>query len=245
MNKIINNDYYNHLGDTWYDADDDPIAILRAERKVKNPWVIERIKKHFDSTYIKVADIACGGGFLSNDLGQNFAEVCALDASSSSIEVAKKNDSSKKVQYIVGDAYNLPYEDNIFDVVCTMDFLEHINDPEKVITECSRILKPGGLFFYQTFNRNILAWLVVIKFMEWFVPNTPKDLHVVDLFIKPKELQKMLDSSKLSVIEWKGWRPIFDRHFFKSVLKRRVTENFGFKVSNSLAIGYIGYAKKK
>lgn len=244
MKKQINNDYYNHLGDTWYDADDDPIAILRAERKVKNPWVIERIKKHFKSQDIKIADIACGGGFLSNDLGEIFSEVHALDASNSSVETAKKNDISQKVNYIVGDAYDLPYENDSFDVVCTMDFLEHIDDPERVIKECSRILKPGGLFFYQTFNRNLLAWLVVIKFMEWFVPNTPKNLHVIHLFIKPKELQAMFDRINLNVVEWKGWGPRFNRHFIHSVFKRSVTKNFGFKVSNSLAIGYIGYAKK-
>lgn len=240
----INNDYYNHLGDAWYDADDDPIAVLRAERKVKNPWVIARIKKHFESTNIRIADIACGGGFLANDMAKEFAHVSALDASESSLETAKRNDTTGKVNYQHGDAYNLPFDDNSFDVVCTMDFLEHIDDPERVIKECSRILKPGGLFFYQTFNRNFLAWLVVIKFMEWFVPNTPKNLHVIELFIKPKELEAMLKGSALSVLEWKGWGPKFDRHFAESLYKKKVTKDFSFKVSKSLTIGYIGYAKK-
>lgn len=240
----INNDYYNHLGDSWYNADDDPIAILRAERKVKNPWVIKKIQNHFKTNQLKIADIACGGGFLSNDMAQVFSHVSALDASQSSLETAKKNDSTKSVEYSHGDAYDLPYDDESFDVVCTMDFLEHIDDPKRVIKECSRILKPGGLFFYQTFNRNFLSWIVVIKFMEWFVPNTPRNLHVKELFIKPKELSAMLDNSTLAVIEWKGWEPKFDKHFLESLFRKKVTKGFNFKISERLTIGYIGYAKK-
>ena len=242
--KEINNDYYNHLGENWYTAHDDPIAVLRAETKVKNPWIISKIKEYFNTDDLKVADIACGGGFLANDMAEEFSYVTGLDASESSLSVAAKNDTTKKVRYVHGDAYTLPFKDNSFDVVCTMDFLEHVSDPQKVIAECSRILKPNGLFFYQTFNRNFLSWLVVIKFMEWFVPNTPKNLHVTQLFIKPTELQKMLDSSKLEVVEWHGWGPAFNKYFFESVLKRKVSERFTFRITKRKTIGYIGYAKK-
>ena len=137
----VNNDYYNHLGDRWYDDDSDPIAVLRAEQMAKNPWVEKRIKDHFGTSEVKIADIGCGAGFLANYLALNFSEVNGLDASKSSLEVAKKMDETKKVNYTHGDAYKLPYADASMDVVCAMDFLEHVEEPKRVVAECARILK--------------------------------------------------------------------------------------------------------
>ena len=126
-----------------------------------------------------------------------------------------------------------------------MDFLEHVEDPERVVKECSRILKEDGLFFFHTFNRNPIAWLIVIKFMEWFVPNTPKNLHVLHLFIKPKELEKMMINNRLESREWTGLGPKFDKYFLKSLLARKVIEGFSFKMNKSLLLGYMGYSIKK
>ena len=244
MKPEVNNEYYNHLGDSWYEADNDPIAVLRAEQKTKNPWVQDKIEKHFDTKDLVIADIGCGGGFLTNYLAKEYSNVSGLDASVSSLEVAKANDQTNTVKYIEGDAYQLPFENNSCDVVCAMDFLEHVEDPQKVVDECARILKPNGLFFFHTFNRNFAAWLIVIKFMEWFMPNTPKNLHVLHLFIKPVELEKMMAINNLTPLKWVGLGPCFNFAFFKSIFKRRVTKDFRFKTSDNLALGYMGYAKK-
>lgn len=245
MKPKVNNDYYNHLGEDWYSADDDPIAVLRYEGAAKNPWVEKTIKEHINHTDIKIADIGCGAGFLSNHLSKSFSEVNGLDASESTLQIAKTKDITGKVNYTLGDAYNLPYANNSMDVVCAMDFLEHVEDPERVVKECSRILKPGGLFFYHTFNRNFLSWLIVIKFMEWFVPNTPKNLHVLHLFIKPSELKKMLVTNELQNQLTTGIAPRFNWGFFRSLLARRVMPGFGFKVGGPTTLGYMGYAIKK
>lgn len=241
----VNNDYYNHLGDRWYDDDSDPIAVLRAEQMAKNPWVEKRIKDHFGTSEVKIADIGCGAGFLANYLALNFSEVNGLDASKSSLEVAKKMDETKKVNYTHGDAYKLPYADASMDVVCAMDFLEHVEEPKRVVAECARILKPGGLFFFHTFNRNFLAWLIVIKFMEWFVPKTPKNLHVLHLFIKPKELKLMMLEYELMQKEVVGIGPKINFGFFRSILARKVLPSFSFTVSGNLALGYMGYSELK
>lgn len=244
MKPQVNNDYYNHLNNDWYEASTDPIAILRAESKTKNPWVKKVIESHFNRTNLKIADIGCGAGFLSNYLAQTFDSVHGLDASGSTIEVAKLNDKTNKVKYDLGNAYMLPYENDSMDVVCAMDFLEHVEDPARVVAECSRILKPGGLFLYHTFNRNILSWLIVIKFMEWFVPNTPKNLHVLHLFIKPKELVEMMDKNHLNNIQTIGISPRFNLGFIRSIISRRVLSGFGFKVGGHTQLGYIGYSEK-
>jgi 2-polyprenyl-6-hydroxyphenyl methylase / 3-demethylubiquinone-9 3-methyltransferase len=240
----INNDYYNHLHDQWYTADADPIAVLRAEQNVKNPWVEQRIYNHFKTSDLKILDVGCGGGFLTNHLAKRFSDITGLDSSSSSLVVAKQNDVSQKVKYVVGDALQLPFDNQSLDVVCAMDFLEHVDQPQLVINECARILKPNGLFFFHTFNRNWISWLIVIKFMEWFVPNTPKNLHVLHLFIKPSELNEMMRSQNLRSLEWTGLGPRFNLAFIKSLFKRRVTADFSFKTGKSLTLGYMGYSKK-
>lgn len=244
MKPKVNNDYYNHLGDDWYEADNDPIAVLRVEQEAKNPWVESIINENFPNKDIRIADIGCGAGFLTNYLSMKYDFVFGLDASESTLVVAKSKDTTNKVEYILGDAYKLPYETGSMDVVCSMDFLEHVERPEDVVAECSRILKPGGLFFFHTFNRNFLSWLIVIKFMEWFVPNTPKNLHVLHLFIKPSELKAMMLINKLSCQKVVGIGPRFDLGFLKSILARRIKPGFGFKVGGPTLLGYMGFSKK-
>lgn len=244
MKPKVNNDYYNHLGEDWYEADNDPIAVLRVEQQAKNPWVDAIIDKNFNTKDLNILDVGCGAGFLTNYLSQKYSTVIGLDASESSLEVARSRDTSKKVEYTTGDAYRLPYEASSMDVVCAMDFLEHVERPEDVIAECARVLKPDGIFFFHTFNRNLLSWLVVIKFMEWFVPNTPKHLHVLHLFIKPRELKAMMTLVSLEQIKVTGIAPKFNWGFLKSVLFRKVLPGFSFKLGGPTLLGYMGYSKK-
>ena len=79
----------------------------------------------------------------------------AADASGGeSLAVARQFDNTNSVNYDYGNAYELPYNDAHFDAVCCMDFLEHVEKPDRVIAEASRVLRSGGLFFFHTFNRN-------------------------------------------------------------------------------------------
>src|SRR5581483_1407252 len=105
---MINNDFYEHLEDKWYTASDHPIAILRAENKVRVPWVQDEIKKRIAGS-ASVLDVGCGAGFLTNPLALQGHTVTGIDISSSSLDIAKKYDKTKKVKYIHADAYNLPF----------------------------------------------------------------------------------------------------------------------------------------
>ena len=143
------------------------------------------------------------------------------------------------------DAFALPFLKTSFDVICAMDFLEHIEMPEQMIQKVASLLKPGGLFFFHTFNRNPLSWLIVIKGVEWCVPNTPANMHLYSYFIKPSELTSWCKKSALSIEELRGLSPrIATKAFWTSLLKRKVCENFQFKFSSNLATGYVGIAKK-
>ena len=241
----INNAFYDDLKDKWYAADDHPIALLRAENASRTPWVIDQIKNHFSFSSCKVLDIGCGAGFLANALAEQGHCVTGIDSSFESLEVAKRKDGTKSATYLEGDAYRLPFSQGEFDVVCAMDFLEHVEKPQSVIEQASRVLKPGGLFFFHTFNRNPLSWLVVLKGVEWFVKNTPKNMHVYRLFLKPAELKTLCAQSSLEVVTFQGLVPdIQKKAFWQMLVTRRVSNAFSFRLTSSLSCGYMGIARK-
>jgi 2-polyprenyl-6-hydroxyphenyl methylase/3-demethylubiquinone-9 3-methyltransferase len=240
----VNNAIYDELGERWYAAHDDPVALLRAESRLRNPWVTETIRRELGGG-ARVLDVGCGAGFLSNHLAQEGFEVTGLDASRASLDVAERHDASGRASYLLGDARALPFPAASFDVVCAMDFLEHVEEPAAVVAEVSRVLKPGGVFFFHTFNRNPLAWLVIIKGVEWFVKNTPKHMHVLHLFIKPRELSRMCQFHDLRVAELHGSEPVvLSWAFWRMLLTRVVPPDFRFRFSRSTLLAYTGYAKR-
>ena len=244
--QVVNNEIYHELGERWYKAKDDPIALLRAESRARNGWIGSQLHNHFSQASVRILDVGCGAGFLANNLAQQGFQVTGLDASESSLAVARRYDATGTVIYQTGDAYELPYADESFEAVCAMDFLEHIEKPDQVITEIARVLKPDGLFFFHTFNRNFLAWLIVIKGVEWVVKNTPRDLHILKLFIKPAELKAMCERSGLHMESLQGFVPkINQRAFWRMIFTGVVEDEFEFQFTKSTLTGYTGFAVKR
>lgn len=241
---VINNAFYEELNDKWYTASDHPIALLRAENETRAPWVVQWIGQHFKRS-VSVLDVGCGAGFLSNYLAKKKYQVTGIDLSQSSLEIARKYDLTTKVKYIQADAYQLPFNKASFDVICAMDILEHVEHPARLIQEASRVLKPGGLFFFHTFNRTWLSRWIVIKGVDWLVPNAPKHMHVYDLFITPEELKAVCSKELLQVKLLSGFVPdIWTKAFLTSLLLRKVDSSLRFKFANSLSTGYCGFAIK-
>jgi 2-polyprenyl-6-hydroxyphenyl methylase/3-demethylubiquinone-9 3-methyltransferase len=239
----INNSFYDELLDDWYTANDHPIALLRAENLVRNPWICEEIRKKYNSP-VSILDIGCGAGLLTNTLAKEGHIVSGIDLSPHSLEMARKTDQTQTVHYQKANAYSLPFQDQCFDVVCAMDILEHVEHPEILIQEAARVLKKGGLFFFHTFNRNFLSYLIIIKGVEWFVRNAPKDMHVYSLFIQPSEIKQLCLSHDLEVTNWIGLRPKINKSLFQMLLTRVVPSDFSFSFSKSLSTGYCGIAHK-
>jgi len=237
---VINNSFYDELQEGWYDSCGHPIALLRIENQARTPWVLSKIPKK--ST---ILDIGCGAGFLANELAVAGHQVTGIDLSPKSLEVARNHDQTKSVDYRVADALELPFADASFDVVTSMDFLEHIENPHASIREASRVLKPGGSFFFHTFNRNFLSYLVVIKGVEWVVKNTPKNMHVFNLFVKPEELRAYCREEGIAVQEIHGLGPkMKSRAFWKMVFKRSVPADLEFEMHASTKCGYVGIGVK-
>jgi 2-polyprenyl-6-hydroxyphenyl methylase/3-demethylubiquinone-9 3-methyltransferase len=240
----VNNTWYAELGARWYAADDTPIALLRAESRHRNPWIADEIARAFGAAPCRVLDLGCGGGFLSNYLAERGHTVTGVDTTAENLAVARATDRSRTATYELADACALPYGRSSFDVVCAMDLLEHVEDPERVIAEASRVLAPGGLFVFHTFNRTWQAKLIIIKGVEWFVRNAPKDLHVGRLFVTPDELREMCHAHGLEPPAIRGSRPRFGWPLWRMVLTGKVGDDFAFTTTRSIKLGYTGIARR-
>ena len=244
QNCQVNNEFYDELNSYWHEGSDHPIALLRAENKIRNPWIQEAIQKHFNHP-ISILDVGCGGGLLTGYLKDFGHKVTGVDLSNGSLEVARNKDKENLITYLEADALKLPFDNESFDVVCLMDLLEHVSSYQKALEEASRVLKKGGLLFFHTFNRNLVSHIVIIKGVEWFVKNTPKNLHVYSFFIKPKELGSVLENQGLKIETLKGLIPdAKSLGFWRMLFKKELKEDFRFKFSKSLLTGYVGMAKK-
>jgi 2-polyprenyl-6-hydroxyphenyl methylase/3-demethylubiquinone-9 3-methyltransferase len=241
----VNNDIYLALGEHWYANEESPVGLLRAESKLNNPWIGAHLEEAFGDRACRVLDVGCGAGFLSNDLALRGRAVTGIDIAADALAVAHAHDATGRVRYVEGDALALPFEDGSFEAVCAMDFLEHVESPERAIAEASRVLVPGGLFFFHTFNRNLLSWLVIIKGVEWFVLNAPDHMHVLRLFLKPGEIRAACAEHGLEEPNLVGVRPRLTRPFWKMLATGRVANDFAFTFTRSTHLAYSGFARKR
>jgi 2-polyprenyl-6-hydroxyphenyl methylase/3-demethylubiquinone-9 3-methyltransferase len=243
----VNNQFYDELGERWYNDDEHIIALLRAESRLKLEYVRKILSTHTRGSSSRVLDIGCGAGFLSNGLAADDYEVTGVDQSAGSLAVAERHaPEGKSVSYRPADAYALPFADASFDAVLMMDFLEHVDEPGRAIAEASRVLRAGGLLIFYTFNRTLPSKFLAIDAVELIARDCPKHFHVWHLFIKPEELKEMAARAGLSVMAFQGLRPRFlEWPFWSSLLKRRVHPGFSFQYTKRLTLGYMGYALKE
>ncbi|GAA0770346.1 3-demethylubiquinone-9 3-O-methyltransferase [Roseibium denhamense] len=184
---------YDDFAANWWTDD------VRWVRTLKNlvPGRLAWFERHIEWTGKKVLDLGCAGGFISEVLTERGALVSGIDPARKAIEAARQRalGLGQDIRYSVGVGEMLPYDDDSFDAVVCVDVLEHVSDLPKVISEIRRVLKPGGLFLYDTINRNWLAKLATIRLAEDVLGLLPKGTHDPELFIKPDELNKALLSA--------------------------------------------------
>lgn len=255
----IDNGFYNAKNDIWWDEN----AFLSLLKTSFNPCRFGYFLKQYTDTlrhavHGKTAlDVGCGGGILAEEFAAAGFSVTGIDPSENSIQTAKRHavKNGLAIRYDVGSGEQLPYNDNSFDVVYCCDVLEHVRDVNKTISEIARVLKPGGMFFFDTINRTPLSKLIIIKiWQEWkSTALVQPGLHVYEMFIKPAELKESCFAHGLQVKELKGMSPNVNPLRLIRLLRQRAKgkisfSEFGKKVkmieSTDLKVGYMGYAVK-
>jgi 2-polyprenyl-6-hydroxyphenyl methylase/3-demethylubiquinone-9 3-methyltransferase len=186
---------YDRVADQWWSDD------IRWVRTLKNlvPGRLRWFDARIDWQGRDVLDLGCAGGFMAEALGQRGAHVTGIDPAAEAIHAARAHArlSGLRIGYDIGVGEALPYDDATFDAVVCVDVLEHVTDLNKVLSQVARVLRPGGLFLFDTINRNPLARLATITVAEDLLRLLPRGTHDPALFIKPHELSRALRGAGL------------------------------------------------
>ena len=155
---------------------------------------------------LRLLDIGCGGGLLSESMARLGAKVVGADAAERNIPVARVHaeQSGLTIDYRHTSAEALAAADEKFDIVLNMEVIEHVSDPAAFLTACFQLLKPGGLMICSTLNRNPKSWLMAIVGAERVMRWLPVGSHDWSKFITPDELFAMLKTAGFDPVDRKG-----------------------------------------
>ena len=156
---------------------------------------------------LRILDIGCGGGLLSEPMARLGADVVGADAAERNIPVAKVHaeEQGLNIDYRHTTAEALAANGEQFDAVLNMEVVEHVADPLAYLTACHDLLKPGGLMTCSTLNRNAKSFAMAIVGAEHIMRWLPKGTHDWNKFITPDELYKLLRDAGLDPVDRKGF----------------------------------------
>jgi 2-polyprenyl-6-hydroxyphenyl methylase/3-demethylubiquinone-9 3-methyltransferase len=179
---------FEDLASRWWD----PTGEFKPLHKI-NPLRTNYINLHSPVSGLKVLDVGCGGGLVSEALARFGAQVTGIDMGEAPLNVARLHllESGLEVDYQKITAEDLAKtETATYDVITCLEMLEHVPQPASVIKACAQMLKPDGTLYLSTINRNPKSWLFAVVGAEYVLNMLPKGTHEYDKFIKPSELQQ-------------------------------------------------------
>ena len=159
---------------------------------------------------LRLLDIGCGGGLLSEPMARLGAEVVGADAAAGNIPVARLHaeQSGLAIDYRHTTAEALAAAGERFDVVLNMEVIEHVSDPAAYLAACAALLEPGGLMILSTLNRTARSFALAIVGAEHVLRWLPKGTHDWRKFITPDELFALLAGAGFDPVDRKGF--VFD-----------------------------------
>ncbi len=194
---------FSDLAHRWWDTESE----FRPLHQI-NPLRLNWINSLVPLAGLKVVDIGCGGGILSDAMARQGAQVLGADLAVKSLKVAQLHAleaGTQGVQYREISAEDLAEEQpGQFDVVTCMEMLEHVPDPASVVKACAKLVKPGGWVFFSTLNRNPKSFLFAVVGAEYILNLLPKGTHEYARMIKPSELANWVRAQGLDVMHMKG-----------------------------------------
>lgn len=220
---------FEALASRWWDPESEfkPLHEL-------NPVRMNYIDTKVNVAELKVADIGCGGGILSETLAKRGGIVTGIDMTDAPLKVAQLHALDQGVEnltYRQMTAEQLAEEEpGQYDVITCMEMLEHVPDPTSVMKAIFKLLKPGGKAFFSTINRNPKAFLFAIVGAEYVMNLLPKGTHEYRKFIRPSELANAAREANLKVMDFRGMT-------YNPLTK-------AFKLSSDVSVNYLMAAEK-
>ena len=204
-------DKFSKMANEWWD----PEGKFKPLHKF-NPTRIKYIKENIINNFklknkfkplsgIKILDIGCGGGLLSEPMSRMGANVTGIDASDKNIKIAKLHSKKNKlkINYLCSSPEKLKIEKK-FDVILNMEIVEHVEDIDFFLKSCSKLLKKNGLMFVATINKTLKSYIFAIVGAEYVLRWLPIGTHEWEKFVKPEDLKKILMKYDLSLNKLEG-----------------------------------------
>ena len=204
---------FSRIAEEWWDPTGkfkplhkfNPIRISYIKEKIINSFRLENSDKPLQK--IRLLDIGCGGGLLSEPMSRLGAEVTGIDASEKNIQVAKLHakKNNLKINYLTASPENLKI-DRKFDVILNMEIIEHVEDVDIFLKSCSSLLKKEGIMFVATINKTLKSYLFAIIGAEYILRWLPIGTHEWDKFIDPNDLIKISKKYNLQLQNLDGMK---------------------------------------
>ena len=210
---------FSKIAEEWWNPDGkfkplhkfNPIRISYIKDNIISSFKLKNKKKPLER--IKILDIGCGGGLLSEPMCRLGASVTGIDASERNINIAKLHAKKNhlKIKYVCSSPEKLKINDK-FDVILNMEIIEHVENVNFFLKSCSKLLKKNGIMFVATLNKTLKSYVFAIIGAEYILRWLPIGTHEWDKFIKPNELISILkkDNINLNRLDGMMFNPITD-----------------------------------
>ncbi len=190
---------FSVLADEWWDVEG-KFKPLHMFNPARIKYIVDICSKYFKVNEktplknLKVLDIGCGGGLISEPMNRLGADVTGIDASLKNINVAKIHAKENKlnIKYINKSPEQMS-ENNKFDIILNLEVVEHVEDLDLYLKSCFKLLKKDGIMFTATLNRTFTSYIKAIIGAEYILRWLPIGTHDWNKFLKPEELEKMLN----------------------------------------------------
>ena len=182
-----------------------PIRISYIKDNIINSFKLKKQEKPLKN--LKILDIGCGGGLLSEPMCRLGADVTGIDASKKNIQVAKLHakKSNLKIKYISTSPEN--FKTNIkFDVILNMEIIEHVEDVSFFLKSCSSLLKKEGIMFIATINKTLKSYVFAIIGAEYILRWLPIGTHEWEKFVSPNDLINISKKYNLNLENLNGMK---------------------------------------
>ena len=204
---------FSRLAATWWDPRG-PMAPLHKFNPVRLAYIRDKTAERFGRdpkkldclNGIRMLDIGCGGGILSEPLARLGAQMVGADPSEENVAIASAHAKENGVDadYRATTAEDLAAAGEKFDVVLAMEVVEHVVDVNAFVATCASMVKPGGLMFAATLNRTLKSFALAIVGAEYVLRWLPRGTHQWDKFVTPTELERAMEEGGLQVTGARG-----------------------------------------